>query len=237
MTTPSSPATPLDPAAFLSRLEGRGVALWLDEAGRLRYRAPAGTITPAVAARIKEARPRLLPLLRERAPFDALADPLAGLDLPEEVAADYPPHGPRTTEAAAALLREAARGNLPPAPGCDQDPNTLVPALHARFRAAHAADDNDAAEAASSALLDWAEWWHAIEERIGPPFYDAADPNAPRINWHDPARDGLTYAEAAARFAPGIRAGLVEAGASPELRAEAGRAFAEPPAREKEPNR
>ncbi len=197
MTSSPAVGTGFNPAAFLSRLEERGVNLWLDEGGRLRYRAPAGTITPPVAARIKKARPQLLPLLRERAAFDGIADPFDGTEpaLPDDPHS-YPPRAPRSREAGVHLLAEARRGNLPKPPGYEGDPNTDVLALFAAFDQAHAADEAQAAEQLAGDILDWAAWWHGIEQRIGPSLYRPGDGNAPRIVWHDPAIHGLTFAEA-----------------------------------------
>jgi hypothetical protein len=64
MSSPAPASPAFDPALFLSRLEARGVRLWLDEAERLRYRAPTGLVTPTVVARIRRVRSHLVPLLR-----------------------------------------------------------------------------------------------------------------------------------------------------------------------------
>ena len=62
--------------AFLKVLEKHGIQIWKDKAGNVHCQAPQGVITPAVAARIKEAKPRLLPYL-----------PVAGPPLtPQEIA-------------------------------------------------------------------------------------------------------------------------------------------------------
>ncbi len=165
MTTPSSPAAPLDPAAFLSRLEARGVALWLDEAGCLRYRAPAGTITPAVAARIKKARPRLLPLLREQ------EQAKGGPDEPDELLRE------------SYLIASARLGALPenlPAPlrlpsgRVAANVNAFVRGSVERWRHAQAKPDPDALAFAGTTWRDVAEQEAADLDACAARF--AADP-------------------------------------------------------------
>jgi hypothetical protein len=53
---------------FLTSLNGRGVHLWQDGDGNLRLRAPRGVVTTAVAAKIEQAKPQLLPLLARSSP-------------------------------------------------------------------------------------------------------------------------------------------------------------------------
>ena len=146
---------------------------------------------------------------------EAFGDPLAGLDIPEWYAPECPPwpgtsrlpppeyphllpsyggHADaRTLEFGRLLLAEARAGTLPPRTdtasearlstdtGTVTDPNAAVLALFARCLAAREAGDENDAEAAANAFFDLAEWWHGRVYR-------------PR------------WAEAAARFAPGIRA-------------------------------
>jgi len=53
----------MTPADFLETLQARGVELWRDEKGSLRYRAPKGIVTPAVVAKIKAVKDKLLLLV------------------------------------------------------------------------------------------------------------------------------------------------------------------------------
>ena len=50
--------------AYIESFAARGVTLWR-EGESLKFRAPAGVLTPAVLARLKEAKPKILPILPE----------------------------------------------------------------------------------------------------------------------------------------------------------------------------
>ena len=48
--------------AYIESFAARGVILWR-EGDSLKFRAPAGVLTPAVLARLKQAKPKILPVL------------------------------------------------------------------------------------------------------------------------------------------------------------------------------
>lgn len=79
-------AATMTAAAFLESLTARGVQLLPDPSAPsgLRYRAPRGLVTPAVAQRIRAAAPHLLALLeaRTRPPGGHLTRPIAQSALP-----------------------------------------------------------------------------------------------------------------------------------------------------------
>ena len=66
-------------AQLLTELQTLGVKVWPD-AGALRFKAPAGAMTPELTARLKEHKPELLTILANEPAANDETTP--GLDLP-----------------------------------------------------------------------------------------------------------------------------------------------------------
>lgn len=115
-------------AALLQDLAGRGVVLTA-EAGRLRYRAPAGAVTPDLRRRLEAHKAALVALLsaQQAGLFDGAAPLVAGRghDLPQDRHAARLVHGDferararlaeleAEIDAAAAMLAHAPRDQWP----------------------------------------------------------------------------------------------------------------------------
>jgi len=124
--------------------------LWLDEHGRLRYRAPKGVVTASVAARIRSNQARLVSLLRSSEP-----------------AAPPKPH----VVLVRALLNEAQAGRLPiesvtlpDACACDGptviDTSALVLDTARLCRVADSEGRTEDAESHARDLLTLVDWWN-----------------------------------------------------------------------------
>ena len=98
---------------YVEALAARGVILWR-EGDSLKLRAPAGVLTPAVLARLKQAKPKILPVLPSEAPqVEVLPSPLVAGEAPKLKPGDLFPAGDCRQEVIAWALSEAKKKTLP----------------------------------------------------------------------------------------------------------------------------
>jgi len=189
----------LTPSEYLATLERRGVSLWLNEEGTLRYRAPKGVVTASVAAHIRSNQDRLASLLRSWEPA-ALPNPFAEDPFADDLLGDDEPK-PHVV-LVRALLDEAQAGRLPvervtlsDARACDCptviDTNALVLDTARLCRVADSEGRTEDAESHARDLLALVDWW-----------------NKRRTAYHNPGQHGLTYAQAEAKYGAQLRADL-----------------------------
>ncbi len=164
----------MTPSAFVKTLRARGGALLLSDDGvKVQLRAPARIVTPRVTRYVEKRKPELLALLRAQQ-GGALLDPFAD-------DGDDPPH----VVFVRALLDEAQAGRLPvqtvtlPTGRTFADPNVAALDLARLCRLAAAVGRTEEADGDAADLLALVASW-----------------NERRTVYHDPARDGLTYAQA-----------------------------------------